>query len=317
MNVKEMMQLSMMTEIATMYYEKNMTQSEIGEKLYLSRTRISRILKKAQETGVVEIKINHLLERNYSFEERFKQRFHLKEVILYGGSQGSEEEVKTGVAALAAKYLKQSIKPKMTIGISWGKTVRKAVDAMSDVEKMPVNIVQIMGAASTGNSLNNGDNIANRLAAAYGGTVHNLNTPLFVPDLYVKKQLMKDPLILKSLSLAANADLILTGIGTLDTITDSNPWLGYLTKEMRDEIEAQGAVGCLGARFFDCDGKVLDNSWNNRCVGIELKDLRKVKEVVVVAADEYKAKALLGAIRGGFVDVLITDSGTAQKILEL
>lgn len=317
MNVKEMMQLSMMTEVATMYYEKNMTQSEIGEKLFLSRTRISRILKKAQEEGVVEIKINHLLERNYSFEERFKQKFHLKEAILYGGSRESEEEVQTGVVQLAAKYLKQIIKPKMTIGISWGNTVSKTVDALTGVEKMPVNIVQIMGSASTSNYLSNANTIANRLAAVYGGMVHNLNAPLFLPDVYVKKELMKDPLISKTMSLAANADIILTSIGTLNTVTDSNPWLGYLTADMFEEIREQGAVGCIGARFFDKDGNGLNNFWNCRCIGIELKDMKKIKNVVVVAAGEYKAEALLGAIRGGYVDVLITDTGTAEKMLEL
>ena len=188
---------------------------------------------------------------------------------------------------------------------------------MTDVEKTPVNIVQIMGFASTSNYLSNANNIANRLASIYGGIVHNLNAPLFVPDEYVKKELMKDPLISKSMSLAANADIILTSIGTLNTVTESNPWLGYLTKDMFKEIREQGAVGCIGARFFDKDGNGLNNFWNCHCIGIELKDIKKIKNVVVVASGEYKAEALLGAIKGGYVDVLITDSGTAEKMLEL
>lgn len=317
MNVKEMMQLSMMTEVASMYYEKNMTQSEIGDKLFLSRTRISRILKRAQEEGVVEIKINHMLERNYSFEERFKQKFQLKEVILYGGSRESKEEVQNGVVQLAAKYLKHEIRSKMTIGISWGNTVSKTVDALAEVEKIPVNIVQIMGFASTSNYLIDANNIANRLASVYGGIVHNLNAPLFVPDEYVKKELLKDPLISRAMSLATNADIILTSIGTLNTVTESNPWLGYLTKDMFQEIREQGAVGCIGARFFDQDGNGLNNFWNSHCIGIELKDIKMAGNVVVVAAGEYKAEALLGAIRGGYVDVLVTDSGTAERMMEL
>lgn len=311
------MQLSMMTEVASMYYEKNMTQSEIGDKLFLSRTRISRILKRAQEEGVVEIKINHMLERNYSFEERFKQKFQLKEVILYGGSRESKEEVQNGVVQLAAKYLKHEIRSKMTIGISWGNTVSKTVDALAEVEKIPVNIVQIMGFASTSNYLIDANNIANRLASVYGGIVHNLNAPLFVPDEYVKKELLKDPLISRAMSLATNADIILTSIGTLNTVTESNPWLGYLTKDMFQEIREQGAVGCIGARFFDQDGNGLNNFWNSHCIGIELKDIKMAGNVVVVAAGEYKAEALLGAIRGGYVDVLVTDSGTAERMMEL
>ena len=128
---------------------------------------------------------------------------------------------------------------------------------------------------------------------------------------------MKDKNVASTLSLATHADIVLTSIGTLEKVTDSNPWLGYMTKEMFDEIRDQGAIGCLGARFFNKDGKILDNAWNRRCVGIELEDIRKIKEVIVVATGEVKAEALLGAIKGGFVDVLISDSSTAEKMVKL
>ena len=317
MNKKEMVQLSLMTEVASMYYEKDMTQEEIGNQLYLSRARISRILKKAHEMGVVEFRINHILERNHSFEERLKERFHLKEVQLYNSGQKTEEEVRDVVVKLAAALLKEKINRKMIVGISWGGTIRRTVEAITDVEEIPIDIVQIMGSAATTNLMSNSDNIANRLASKYGGIVYGLNSPLFVPDIYVKNQIMKDKNVASTLSLATHADIVLTSIGTLEKVTDSNPWLGYMTKEMFDEIRDQGAIGCLGARFFNKDGKILDNAWNRRCVGIELEDIRKIKEVIVVATGEVKAEALLGAIKGGFVDVLISDSSTAEKMVKL
>ena len=319
MNKKEMLQLSLMKEVASMYYEKGMTQEEIGKALYLSRTRISRILKKAEEVGVVEIHVNHILERNHSFEERIKQRFHLKEVRLYnGGGSKSDQEIMDGVVKIAAAFLKERINRKMVVGISWGNTIRETVEVLGEVEKIPIDIVQIMGFAATTNLMSNSDNIAHCLASKYGGIAHGLNSPLFVPDMYVKNQIMKDKNIAATLVMAARADMVLTSIGTLEKVTDSNPWLGYMTKEMFEEIRSQGAVGCLGARFFDRNGKVLDNNeWNRHRFGILLEDIRKIKAVVIVASGEMKADALLGAIRGGLVDTLISDSRMAEKIVKI
>ena len=55
MNEKEIKKYSFLAEIACDYYERGLNQNEIAEKICLSRTRVSRLLKEAEEAGIVKI----------------------------------------------------------------------------------------------------------------------------------------------------------------------------------------------------------------------------------------------------------------------
>ena len=52
MTEKELKKLSLLAEVACDYYERGLDQSEIADRLYLSRTRVSRLLKEAMEKGL-------------------------------------------------------------------------------------------------------------------------------------------------------------------------------------------------------------------------------------------------------------------------
>ena len=115
MNKKEMVQLSLMTEVASMYYEKDMTQEEIGNQLYLSRARISRILKKAHEMGVVEFRINHI-PVSYTQLDVYKRQ-------MYGGS-GSIVGTLIGVAIMETLTVAMTM---LRVDAYWQKVVVGAI----------------------------------------------------------------------------------------------------------------------------------------------------------------------------------------------
>lgn len=48
-----------LVKVAYMYYDENMTQQEIADKLGVSRPSVSRMLQKARQNGIVEIKIRY------------------------------------------------------------------------------------------------------------------------------------------------------------------------------------------------------------------------------------------------------------------
>ena len=61
----------------------------------------------------------------------------------------------------------------------------------------------------------------------------------------------------------------------------------------------------------------LTDELHRRIVGIELDALRGIEQVIGVAGGEAKAEAILGALRGGRVNVLVTDDAAAQRVLDL
>lgn len=76
-------------------------------------------------------------------------------------------------------------------------------------------------------------------------------------------------------------------------------------------------MGGICGKFFDQDGQMLDICFNQRVVSINLTKLKDFETVLGVAGSENKAKAILGALRGGLINVLVTDSDAARKIIEL
>ena len=83
---------------AVMYYRDDMTQAEIARALYLSRTKISRLLKAAKEENIVDIRINGGFRRNDYLEHIFEERYGLKEAVILADIPGGEEEALRTVA---------------------------------------------------------------------------------------------------------------------------------------------------------------------------------------------------------------------------
>ena len=121
----------------------------------------------------------------------------------------------------------------------------------------------------------------------------------------------------RALSLARRADVALVGIGAPSPEVYSLLRAGYLDQEELAQLRGQGVVGDICARHYDAHGHMLDIELNRRIVGIELEALHNIEQVIGVAGGEAKAEAILGALRGGHVNVLVTDDVTAKKVLAL
>ncbi len=83
------------------------------------------------------------------------------------------------------------------------------------------------------------------------------------------------------------------------------------------ELRQAGAVGEICSRFFDASGRPCITSLDRRMVAIDLGEFRAVPLVVGVGAGEQKARAILGAVRGGYIKSLVTDDVTAKELLRL
>jgi DNA-binding transcriptional regulator LsrR (DeoR family) len=80
-------------------------------------------------------------------------------------------------------------------------------------------------------------------------------------------------------------------------------------------LQALGVVGDICLRFYDAQGKLVSTPLHNRVIGMELEALKSAKRVVGVAGGERKEAAIRGALRGGWINVLITDKQTAELLL--
>jgi len=112
--------------------------------------------------------------------------------------------------------------------------------------------------------------------------------------------------------------------GTDADATVRAAWLYYHHDLTQAEIAKQlqvsrptVAVGDISCRYFDLNGQPVSTDFDRRVISLSLDDLRRIKPVIVVAGGEDKVAALLGALRTGCLDILITDERTGRKVLVL
>jgi deoxyribonucleoside regulator len=307
----------MLSEVARLYYENNMTQSEIAKQIHTSRSTVSRLLTEAREKKVVEITIHYPWDRSPELEHHFLATFGLKDVRILESRGRHGEEALRGVALLAARYLDSVITDDTILGVSWGRTVHYTVELLKPARKIPIKVVQLFGAAIP-NSQTDGFDVVRRTAAIYGGECYYIHAPLFVGSAEARDALLESPHIKETLRLAEKATVILSGIGSLESpLSPSQTWISYLSRQEIAELKKIGAAGHINAHHYDLAGNVLPIKLHEGIVGLGVEALKKVPVVIAVASGVEKARAILGALNGRLVNTLITDDSTAEKVLAL
>jgi DNA-binding transcriptional regulator LsrR (DeoR family) len=202
----------------------------------------------------------------------------------------------------------------MTVGISSGRSLAATARFLEPNHSVHLEVVQIIGALTTDDATIDTPDIARALASAYDARCRYLHVPLVMDNAQARDMLVRDRNVAATLRLAAHSDVAIVGIGTLNK--DRGPLLeGLLGAKEVAAVNAAGGVGHICGEHYDLRGKRLDIDINDRVVGIGLGALRRIPRVVAVAGGAMKAPAIIGAVRGGYFDTLVTDEQAARAIL--
>src|SRR5205085_12359233 len=142
--------LRLTTRVASMYYERGIGQARIAEQLGLSQARVSRLLKQAEQLGIVKITV-HVPEGIHAEDEaRIEEHYGLDEVILVEVDDTAlldDEAMARALASTAAGYLELMAPSVEAIGVSsWSSTLLAAVNAMRPTGPGETkSIVQVLG----------------------------------------------------------------------------------------------------------------------------------------------------------------------------
>jgi deoxyribonucleoside regulator len=303
--------------VAHYYYEEHATQDEIGRRIRSSRSTVSRLLQQAIDRGIVHITIEYPWERARDLERRLVDGFHLREAQVLQSKGRDEAMVRQGMGALAAQLLDGELRDGAVLGISYGRSMASTVAALRPSRRAAIKVVPIIGVLGADTPIIDGPELARRIAQAYGGEFRHLPAPLLVSDVRTRNALLQSPQIYEILALARRADAVLIGIGALAEGASSMIWAGYLNNSELAWLRDQGAAGHMVGQFFDIQGQLLDVDVNERSIGIGIKTLLGMSPVIAVAGGEAKAEAILGALRGHYLNVLVTDDVAARKVLAL
>jgi len=308
-------ELRLMVKVARLYYEKGKGQSEISTQLDLSQSTVSRLLKRAKDEQIVRITLNVQTGFHPELEEALETAYGLKEAIVVDGDDDSE--VLRDIGAAAAYYLETTLKQGEVIGISsWSSTLLAMVEAMySRPRPSEATVVQILGGLGNPAAEKHAAHLTRRLSQLVGGNPLFLPAPGVVGSVGSKAALLKDPFVREALDRFNQVTLALVGIGDIQPsrlLADSGNV--FSPRELKS-LQEKGAVGDVCLRFYDRDGALVTTPLNERVIGMDLDQLRRAKRSVGVAGGQRKRVAILGALKGRWINVLITDRSTAEWLV--
>jgi deoxyribonucleoside regulator len=309
----------LLIKIAYYYYSQNLTQEQIAQKLGMSRQKINRLFKSLIEEGVVTIHINDF-SVNLQLESRLEELYGLKQAIVT--STLDNEEILKRIGKAGAKYLEEIINDGSIISVAWGRALLSVARQLEGGSKKNVSVVQLTGGMTHANISVQVDEIFRQsgeitrlLADKLKATPYYMNGPIFVENEKIKELLMSETSIRNSFQMIRKSDIAIIGIGGVsEHVTPFKH--GHLPHSELETLKKAGAVGNLCFRYFDINGKTVPTSLNERIIGPSIEDLENIPLLIGIAGGSEKYKAILGALRGGFLDVLITDNETAANIIE-
>ena len=308
----------LLARVAELYYEQGMTQQRISTILGYSRSAISRFLSEAREGGIVEIRINYPILRDTSLEQTLANHFDLQGVRVLVRGVLSYEKMLRRIGRLAARLVEQSVSEDTCLGVSWGTAVFEVAHALDPQPHPRMTIVPLIGALGTEDAQIDGPELARWFAHMFGARCRTLPAPLIVNNQQVRDALISDPHIADTLQLAAHVDIAVVGIGSVNPELSSLVRAGYISSEEIREIAATGAEGDVCAIHFDIHGNILDDlAIARRTIGLRAERLQSIPQVIGVAGGKIKAPAILGALRAGLINHLVTDDVAARGVLRL
>jgi len=308
----------LLADIAEWYYIDGMSQHDIARRVDLSRPSISRLLLDAREAGIVEIKIHRPIPTVLELERELESRFSLRQVRVLERRTYSDEEVLRAIGQLGVLALDNVLADGMTFGLSWGTTVHAVIEALSPRRLPDVKVVQLIGGVGAPYRSIDASEQCRRAARMFGAQHYYLNAPMRVENPEVATALREDHSIREVLELAQHTDVALVGIGSIIPEVSTQYHSGYISYDDLRSLDKLGAVGAICASNYDIMGQHIEASWIEDCtIGVRWENLQQFGTVIAVAAGKRKASALLGALRSGVVDILITDDLTVEEMLSL
>ena len=82
----------MLILVAEMYYEQDITQTDIAKKLNISRPTVASLLKKAKETGIVRINVMKAYSNVIQIQKEIREKYHLNSAFVTSENSSSPKK---------------------------------------------------------------------------------------------------------------------------------------------------------------------------------------------------------------------------------
>ncbi len=304
----------LMIKVCDLYYNENKNQQQIANILNISYPTVSRLLSGAVQQNIVNITINNLdMVKYWDLEQQVKKTFNLRDVIIVDSS-ADPLDGKRKLGAAASKYLENILTPDDKVGISMGSTLYHM--AYSPITKTTRNItfVPLVGGMGRLRTELHSNHLAEALAKKYNGSYMPLYAPARVSNKIARRELKHEISVLEVLNLQKDLSIAMVGIGYPND-NSSIKATGYYKDNEIQSLLNRNVAGEICMQFYDISGNASLYKNDNNVIGINLNMLKKIPHSIAVAGGIDKLPAIIGAINGNYINILITDYDCAKALL--
>lgn len=293
--------------LSEMYYIQGRTQKDISDQLGLSRPAVSRLLQAARDEGIVNITIVDPSKRLKDMEERLVEAFGLVGCRL--SPAGRPDMLKARMGSRAANMLMGLLRPGDVVGFGAGSTVYEAVMALPCTREYPgLRVVPLSGGGLGIDGAPQINQVVHTASERLNGEPVYLNAPLYVGEPRVARLLMEDRSITQCTRLWDQLGCAVIGLGQGNLTDTRDP---YFAAALAD-VDGQNVAAAVCGWFLDMQGKRLIGGCPT---SVSSEQLSRARHVMAVAGGKQKAKAILAAMRSGFVTHLVADEDAAREVL--
>ncbi len=301
-------------EAAWLYYHDELNQSEIAERMQLSRASVVNYLSEARDRGWVKLYLDSDVFLGHRFAAELCKAYGLTEALIVSDAPHEPNLSESRVVHAAADWLPRLLEPGDRLGVSWGETIFRLAQTVPRQIIQDLTVVQLLGSrpAALGFAAETCTTI---LAQQLGAHCVNLHVPLLLSDKDLADRLRHEPVVAQQLMAVAHCNKTVLACGTCEA--DAHiVRTGLLSPEDLATLRRQGATGVICGRLIDADGQAVPADIEDRMIGVTLEQMRGKDMSLLVAAGNNRARSARAAILGGYATHLATSASIARTLLE-
>lgn len=297
-------------KVAYYYYKVGMTQDEIAQKMAMSRQRVNRIIKRCLDTGIVTITIHENFSTNVELETQLEERTGLNEVCI---SSSGMKDLNDSLGAAASTYLERILKDNDIIGFSRGRALSHLVSNLVPTNRKNLTVTQLVGGLNAEETSTNSDNIVRDSAQILRAKPCFMYAPIIVENKELRDSMLSQSFFSQVYDTMKKCTVAVVGVGNFTNQTGLVP-KRFMFEEEFQELKRKNATGEICTYYFNPDGAIIESGINQRVFAIDYSSYMKIPVRIGVAGGNEKIQALIGAIKGKLINVLITDIETAKEV---
>jgi len=263
--------------------------------------------------GIVEIKIKEPFSNNTLLLNQLKNVFNIQGGFVIP-SANSPYLTEKAIINQSVVFIKESLPNMKCVGLGWGYTIGELMDAFSAADLTMTfegRVGPLIGTATIPNKGYHPSELVREFGMKSGFNANFVFAPAFPTseqerDLYINTDNYRE-----LHNLWTEMDTVIVGVGAYPSVPDHATALRF-----GDKLNKDGAVGKILSYFYDKDGQIIKSD-NDFALQIPLPLLGQIKKVVAICPAEINAKAVLGALKTGFVTHVILTEEKAKEVINL